>query len=143
MSDRNKSSANPAKLVPSPREAASRRAFLKASAALAAAGAATPVLPKDAMGQGAGAADAELARLQGQRRILIKGGVVLSLDRQVGDFARADVLIEDGKIREVRPNIAVSADAAAAVDATNRIVIPGFVDTYTDSAQAPARNSLT
>ena len=55
------------------------------------------------------AADAELAGLQRQRRILLKGGVVLTLDRQVGDFAQADVLIEDGKIREVRPNIAVSA----------------------------------
>ena len=30
---------------------------------------------------------------------------MLTLDRQVGDFAQADVLIEDGKIREVRPNI--------------------------------------
>ena len=45
--------------------------------------------------------------MQGQRRILLKGGVVLTLDRQVGDFAQADVLIEDGKIREVRPDIAV------------------------------------
>jgi len=57
--------------------------------------------------------DAELGRLQGARRILLKGGLVLSLDRQVGDFARADVLIEDGKIREVRPDIAVSGDATA------------------------------
>jgi 5-methylthioadenosine/S-adenosylhomocysteine deaminase len=68
---------------------------------------------------------------------------VLSLDRQVGDFARADVLIEDGKIREVRPDIAVSGDAAAVVDATNRIVIPGFVDTHSHSYQGLLRNILT
>ncbi len=121
----------------------SRRVFLKSSAGLLAAGAA--VAPGTALAQGAGAAaaDAELARLQGQRRILIKGGVVLSLDRQVGDFARADVLIEDGKIREVRPEIAVPAEAAAVIDAANRIVIPGFVDTHSHSYQGLLRNILT
>src|SRR4051812_35572283 len=85
---------------------ASRRAFLKSSAGLVASGAAAQALPGAALAQGAGDADAQqLARLQGQRRILIKGGVVLTLDRQVGDFAKADVLIEDGKIREIRPDI--------------------------------------
>ena len=108
-----------------------------------AAGAAA--LPGTALAQGAGAggADAELSRLQGARRILLKGGLVLSLDRQVGDFARADVLIEDGKIREVRPDIAVSGDAAAVIDAAHRIVIPGFVDTHSHSYQGLLRNILT
>ena len=87
-------------------DATSRRDFLKTSAGLASGAAAAPYLSASAHAQGAGATDAELARLQGARRVLIKGGVVLSLDRQVGDFAQADVLIEDGKIREVRPNIA-------------------------------------
>ena len=123
-----------------PDQATSRRTFLKSSAALAAG---APVLPKGAIAQDAGAADAELARLQGQRRILIKGGVVLSLDRQVGDFAQADVLIEDGKIREVRPNIAVSAETAAMVDAANRIVIPGFTDTHNHAYQGLLRNTLS
>jgi 5-methylthioadenosine/S-adenosylhomocysteine deaminase len=126
----------------SDRDEPSRRLFLKSSAGLLAAGAAAPGTAL-AQGAGAAAADAELGRLQGQRRILIKGGVVLSLDRQVGDFARADVLIEDGKIREVRPDIAVSADAAAVIEATNRIVIPGFVDTHSHSYQGLLRNILT
>jgi 5-methylthioadenosine/S-adenosylhomocysteine deaminase len=122
----------------------SRRVFLQSGAGVLAAGAA--VVPGTVLAQGAGAAasDAELTRLQGARRIVIKGGVVLSLDRQVGDFAQADVLIEDGKIREVRPNIAVSGDAAAVVvDAANRIVIPGFVDTHSHSYQGLLRNILT
>ena len=67
---------------------------------------------------------------------------MLTLDRQVGDFAQADVLIEDGKIREVRPNIEVSADAAAVVDASNRILIPGFVDTHSHSYQGLLRSIL-
>ena len=86
--------------------------------------------------------DPELSRLQSQRRIVLKGGIVLTLDRQVGDFAQADLLIEDGKIREIRPNIAVSTDAAAVVDASNRIIIPGFIDTHSHSYQGLVRNIL-
>jgi len=121
-----------------PNAMASRRSFLQSSAALAATGAAA--LPGPALSQGT-PADAELARLTSARRILLKGGVVLSLDRQVGDFARADVLIEDGKIREIRPDIA--AGDAAMIDAANRIVIPGFVDTHSHSYQGILRNILT
>ena len=120
----------------------SRRRFLKSSAALATGAAAAPVLSGDAFAQAAGAVDAELARVQGERRILLRGGVVLTLDRQVGDFAQADVLIEGGKIREVRPNIEVSRDAVAVIDAANRIVIPGFVDTHSHSYQGLLRNIL-
>lgn len=120
-------------------DATSRRGFLAAGAALAAAGAAAPLLTMPVRAQGA---DPELSHLQSQRRIVLKGGIVLTLDRQVGDFAQADLLIEDGKIREIRPNIAVSADAAAVVDATNRIIIPGFVDTHSHSYQGIARNIM-
>ena len=86
------------------------------------------------------AADPELTRLQSQRRILLKGGVVLTMDPQVGHFANADVLIEDGKIREVRPDIAASD--VVTVDASNRIVIPGFIDTHSHSYQGILRNIL-
>src|ERR1700692_4753007 len=93
-------------------EETSRRGFLRSGAGLAVGGAVAQVLPERALAQAAAPAGA-LARLQGRRRILIKGGVVLTLDPQLGDFAQADVLIEDGKIREVRPAIAVSADDTA------------------------------
>src|SRR6476659_2551136 len=105
----------------------SRRGFLTAGATLAAGAAAAPLLTVPVRAQGG---DPELSRLQSQRRIVLKGGVVLTLDRQVGDFAQADLLIEDGKSREIRPNIEVSSDAAAVVDASNRIIIPGFIDTH-------------
>src|SRR5262245_23866446 len=111
----------------------SRRRLLKTGAALAAGAAA---LPGPAAAQG----DAELTRLQGARRILIKGGIVLTVDRQVGDFAKANVLIEDGKIREIRPDI-TAADAAV-IDAANRILIPGFIDTHSHSYQGLLRTSL-
>lgn len=103
----------------------------------------TPGSAASEVAQEPGAADseAELERLRGRRRILLKGGIVLTLDRQVGDFAQADVLIEDGKIREVQPNIAVSADTAV-VDASNRIVVPGFIDTHSHSYQGLLRNIM-
>src|SRR5262249_39348366 len=121
----------------------SRRDFLKSSIGLAASGAAAQMQPGSAKAQGAGAAqpDAELARLQGQSRILLKGGVVLTLDRLVGDFARADVLIENGKISAVRPDIA--AGDAVVVDAANRIVMPGFIDSHHHFYQGILRNILS
>jgi len=119
----------------------SRRHFLKASAALAAGVTTAQALPEAAMAQGA--SDIELSRLLQQPRILLKGGVVLTLDRQVGDFAQADVLIEDGKIREVRPNIVASDEAAAVIDMSDRILIPGFIDTHSHSYQGILRNILS
>src|ERR1041384_8391437 len=112
----------------------SRRNFLKASAGLVAAGA----MPATASAQGVGT---ELNRLQGSRRILLKGGVVLTMDRQLGDFAKADVLIEDGRIREIRTEIAASD--AFVVDASNRIITPGFIATHSHSYQGILRNILS
>ncbi len=109
----------------------SRRAVLAAGASLAAAG---------AFAGKAAAQDSDLARVQSARRILVRGGVVLTLDRAVGDFARADVLIEDDKVREVRPDIAVGD--AAVVDGSNRIVMPGFIDTHHHFYQGILRNIL-
>jgi 5-methylthioadenosine/S-adenosylhomocysteine deaminase len=124
--------------------ALSRRRLLTASAGFAGGAAAAQVLPSQAHAQAAAAdADGLLARVQGARRILLKGGVVLTLDRQIGDFAQADVLIEGGKIREVRPNIALAGDDAAVIDATNRIVLPGFIDTHHHFYQGLLRNILT
>src|SRR5437870_5799612 len=74
------------------------------------------------------------------RPILIKGGCVLSLDRAVGDFEAADVLIEGSKISAVRPNI--SAPNAEVIDASKSIVMPGFVDTHRHMWQGFLRNVL-
>jgi len=74
------------------------------------------------------------------RPLLIKGGCVLTLDRSIGDFEEADVLVERGKISAVRPNIA-AADAEV-IDAKNMIVAPGFVDTHRHMWQGILRNVL-
>ncbi|HWL50072.1 MAG TPA: hydrolase, partial [Acidimicrobiia bacterium] len=61
-------------------------------------------------------------------RTLLVGGCVLSLDRKLGNFRRADVLIEDELIAEVGESI--RARDADVIDATDTIVMPGFVDTH-------------
>lgn len=90
----------------------------------------------------AGNSDKELHHVQRARRILIKGGIVLTLDPAIGDFASADILIEDGKIREIRPSIEASGSDLAVIDAKNRIVVPGFVDTHSHSYQGLLRGFL-
>jgi 5-methylthioadenosine/S-adenosylhomocysteine deaminase len=62
------------------------------------------------------------------RRILIRGGHVLSMDDAVGDFEGGDILVEGGRIVEVAQSI--DAPDAEIVDAEGRIVMPGFVDTH-------------
>ena len=87
-----------------------------------------------------GEAQAATKPTQAGRPILIKGGCVLSLDSAVGDFEQADVLIEGKKISAVKPNI--SAPNAQVIDASNRIVMPGFVDTHRHMWQGFLRNVL-
>jgi 5-methylthioadenosine/S-adenosylhomocysteine deaminase len=87
-----------------------------------------------------GEAQAATKPTQAGRPILIKGGCVLSLDKAVGDFEKADVLVEGRKITAVKPNI--SAPNAQVIDASNRIVIPGFVDTHRHMWQGFLRNVL-
>src|SRR5262245_17441638 len=114
---------------------ASRRVLLAAGASLLGGGTVGHLLPNTARAQGT---DPELAQLQSGRPILIKSGVVLTLAGT--DFARADVLIQDGKIRQIRPDIA--AGDAVVIDAANRILIPGFVDTHSHSYQGILRSIL-
>jgi 5-methylthioadenosine/S-adenosylhomocysteine deaminase len=68
--------------------------------------------------------------------MLIKGGQVLSMDREIGDLPRGDVLIEDDRIVAVQPEITADAEV---VDATGMIVIPGFVDTHRHTWEAAIR----
>jgi 5-methylthioadenosine/S-adenosylhomocysteine deaminase len=72
------------------------------------------------------------------KRILIQNGCVLSLDKKVGNFHRADVLIEGSKIAAVGPNL--SATDAEIIDASDMIVMPGFVDTHRHVWEGILRN---
>jgi cytosine/adenosine deaminase-related metal-dependent hydrolase len=70
-------------------------------------------------------------------KTLITGGMIVSLDPAVGDFGRGDVLITDGVITAVAERI--EAEGAAVIDATDRIVMPGFVDNHRHTWQTAFR----
>jgi 5-methylthioadenosine/S-adenosylhomocysteine deaminase len=62
--------------------------------------------------------------------LLIKGGHVVTMDPVIGDLPTGDVLVRDGTIVDVGPNLATSDPDAEVIDAQGRLVIPGLVDTH-------------
>jgi len=72
-------------------------------------------------------------------RILIQNAAVVTVDPELGDFERADILIDDGAIVKVGPDI--SADAWR-IDAEGMIAMPGMVDTHLHTWQSPVRGIL-
>jgi 5-methylthioadenosine/S-adenosylhomocysteine deaminase len=72
-------------------------------------------------------------------KTLLTGGAVLTMDPAVPDLVRGDVLIEDGVIVEVAARI--DAPDAEVIDATDRIVMPGFVDNHRHSWQTAFRGA--
>jgi cytosine/adenosine deaminase-related metal-dependent hydrolase len=71
-------------------------------------------------------------------RTLIRGGTVLTLGARTPNFDSADVLIEGGRVAEIGPGL--RARDAEVVDATNTIVMPGFVDVHRHTWQSLFRN---
>jgi 5-methylthioadenosine/S-adenosylhomocysteine deaminase len=74
------------------------------------------------------------------KRTLIKGGIVFSVDDAVGNFETGDVLIADGKIVAVAAHI--DAPDAAVIDASGKIVMPGFIDTHHHQFETVLRSQL-
>jgi len=114
----------------------SRRNFLKAAMATGVAAAGLNLFAA----RPAAADDPPMDSGVPGRRYVIRGGSVMSLDPNVGDFAQADVLVEGKKIRAVGPNL--QAGGAAVIDATGRIVMPGFIDTHHHQFETALRSFL-
>ncbi|TMG73945.1 MAG: twin-arginine translocation signal domain-containing protein, partial [Betaproteobacteria bacterium] len=115
-----------------------RRDFLKTTAATGAAAAGLGLFA--ARPAAAAVGDPPLDTGRPGRRYVIRGGSVMSLDPKVGDFARADVLVEGKKILKVGPNL--NAGNADVIDATGRIVMPGFIDTHHHQFETALRSFL-
>jgi len=117
---------------------ASRRDFMKGAAAIAA----TTAGPGLFAARPAAADDGNAPEGTGRpgRRYVIRGGSVMSMDPQVGDFVQADVLVEGKKIVAVGPNL--GAGDAGAIDARGRIVMPGFIDTHHHQFETALRSFL-
>ncbi len=123
-----------------------RRSLLKAGAALAVA-AATRSIELEAGqtprgGEDAGTLDSTWRQGPApNQRILLKGGTIVSMDPKVGDFVKGDVLIEGKKIVNVAGEIKAPAQAQV-IDASNTIVIPGFVDAHRHSWEGQLRRII-
>src|SRR6266581_2939118 len=125
----------------------SRRDFLKASAATVVAASGLSLLDRPAGAApppGVGPPD-EPPGNSGQlgRRYIIRGGYVMSMDLGLpnsGNFAPGDVLVEGKKILAVGPNL--QATGAAIIDATGRVVMPGFIDTHHHQFETALRSFL-
>jgi cytosine/adenosine deaminase-related metal-dependent hydrolase len=120
----------------------SRREFLKASTAIGAGAglnlfAARPAAARD---DDDDRRDPPEDHGRRGRRYIIRGGAVMSMDPTVGDFPRADVLVEGKKIVEVGPNL--HARGAGEIDARGRIVMPGFIDTHHHQFETALRSFL-
>jgi len=125
-----------------------RRSLFKAGAAFAVA-AATPLLPRGAEAgprpqndEAAGTLDRAWRQNTAlNQRLLLQGGTVVSMDPQVGDLVKGDVLIEGKKIVSVAGEIK-PPQRAQIIDASNTIVIPGFVDAHRHSWEGQLRRII-
>jgi 5-methylthioadenosine/S-adenosylhomocysteine deaminase len=64
------------------------------------------------------------------KELLIKGGHVVTVDPVLGDLAGGDVLVTDGVITAVGPDLRAATADVDVIDAAGRLVIPGLVDTH-------------
>ena len=71
-------------------------------------------------------------------RLLLKGGRVVTLDTANTQHAAADILVEQGRIVSIGPDLPCPAGAEV-IDLAGRIVMPGFVDTHRHSWQTGIR----
>lgn len=118
--------------------AVSRRRFLEGSALAAAIGTLGGGLAGSAAGPAAAAA--QTAAQAPGRRMVLRGGTVLTMDPTLGDVANGDVLIAGGRIAAV--GVGLDAGDAEVVSAHGCIVMPGFVDTHRHLWEGIVRNSL-
>ena len=71
-------------------------------------------------------------------KLLLRGGCVLTMGVKTQNHAAADVLIDGETIAEIGQGL--RARDAEVVDATDTIVMPGFVDTHRHACRALFRN---
>jgi 5-methylthioadenosine/S-adenosylhomocysteine deaminase len=127
---------------------ASRRDLLRASGAIAVAAGATGLFAGDAGAQGEARNADTLERLiraarDPRRRILLRGGTIITMDSGVGDFIRGDLLIEGKRIAAVNADLGTALDGnTIVVDAKDAIVIPGFVDCHRHAWEGQIRGII-
>jgi cytosine/adenosine deaminase-related metal-dependent hydrolase len=105
----------------------SRRGFLGTTAALGTFGmiGALGCAPAAQTGM---ARDQTAAGLPPRRDFVIRNAYVMSIDPQIGDLPRGDILVRNGTITVVGTDL--PAPGAEVIDGRNMIALPGFVETH-------------
>jgi hypothetical protein len=76
---------------------------------------------------------------QAKKGIVLKGGIVLTMDPQGQDYVKANVRIEGSKIVAIGPN--VGGDGAV-IDCTGKIIMPGFINTHHHQYETVQRSAI-
>ena len=127
--------------IPAP-GATSRRTFLQEGAGLVTGVAASQLLSGQVAAQEPNDREdartldrLERANADKARRIVLKGGTVVTMDPTLGNFERADLLIEGNKISAIAPDLSAAAKdgKAVVVNAKDTIILPGFADPHIHS----------
>jgi 5-methylthioadenosine/S-adenosylhomocysteine deaminase len=76
-----------------------------------------------------------------RRDLLLKDGLVVSMDAGIGIREGCDVVIRDGLIADVGPGL--DPDGAEVVDASDMLVMPGLVDSHFHMWSSLGRNFIS
>lgn len=71
---------------------------------------------------------AERDRSPPRREFVVRNAYVVTMDAKLGDIPRGDVHVRNGALIAVGPNL--TAPGVEQIDGSNRIALPGFVDTH-------------
>ena len=72
--------------------------------------------------------------------VLIKDATILTVTR--GTIAKGSILVRDGKIAEVGPNV-VAPEGVAVLDAAGMVAMPGIIDTHSHQAVQGGVNEMS
>lgn len=73
------------------------------------------------------------------RPLLFRHATLITMDATLEDTRGCDVLVRDGRIARIAPGI--DAPDAEVIDCTDKILLPGFVDTHRHTWQCLLRNA--
>ncbi len=77
---------------------------------------------------------------EGRMRTLIRNVAAATMDDEIGDLPRTDILVVDGVIARIAPDLPVEADEI--IDGSSMIAMPGMVDTHRHTWQTALRGIL-
>ncbi len=72
-------------------------------------------------------------------RTLIKSATLVTMDPALGTIDKGDILIENGKIAAIAPDLSDRAEGADLIDASDMIAIPGLINAHIHMWQTAIR----